>query len=47
VVNSLLPTVGMKTLFRGIWPFVFAQLVCLAILIFVPGLSMFLANKVG
>jgi C4-dicarboxylate transporter, DctM subunit len=47
VVNSLLPTVGMKTLFRGIWPFVFAQLICLAILIFFPGLSMYLASKVS
>jgi C4-dicarboxylate transporter, DctM subunit len=47
VVNSLLPTVGMRTLFRGIWPFVFAQLICLSVLIFFPDLSLYLANKVG
>jgi C4-dicarboxylate transporter, DctM subunit len=47
VVNSLLPTMGMRTLFRGIWPFVFAQLICLSILIFFPDLSLYLANKVG
>ena len=47
VVNSLLPTVGMKALFRGIWPFVLAQLVCLALLIAFPELSLYLANKVG
>jgi C4-dicarboxylate transporter, DctM subunit len=47
VVNTLLPQVGLKRLYSGIWPFVYAQLVCLAILIFVPQLSMFLANRVG
>jgi C4-dicarboxylate transporter, DctM subunit len=47
VVNALLPSVGMKTLFRGIWPFVFAQLICLALLIAFPSLSLFLADKVS
>ncbi|MGL4573341.1 MAG: TRAP transporter large permease [Burkholderiaceae bacterium] len=47
VVNTLLPQVGLKRLYSGIWPFVYAQLVCLAVLIFVPQLSMFLANRVG
>ncbi len=47
VVNALLPSVGMKMLFRGIWPFVIAQLICLALLISFPELSLFLANKVS
>ena len=47
VVNSLLPSVGMRALFKGIWPFVLAQLVCLVLLIMFPQLSLYLANKVG
>ena len=47
VVNSLLPTVGMRAIFKGIWPFVLAQLVCLVLLIMFPQLSLYLANKVG
>jgi C4-dicarboxylate transporter, DctM subunit len=47
VVNSLLPNVGMRALFKGIWPFVVAQLVCLGLLIAFPEISLYLANKVG
>lgn len=42
VLNSLLPDVGLRTIFRGVWPFVAMQLVILAILIAFPALSLWL-----
>lgn len=42
VLTSLLPNVSLQTVFRGVWPFLWAQLVCLGLLIAFPGISLFL-----
>jgi tripartite ATP-independent transporter DctM subunit len=42
VLSSLLPDVGLRAIFRGVWPFVTMQLVILAILIAFPALSLWL-----
>ena len=47
VLNSLLPDVKLSTLYRGIWPFVMADIVRLAILIAVPGISLLLPRLMG
>jgi tripartite ATP-independent transporter DctM subunit len=44
VINTLLPGVGLKAIFRGVWPFVLAQVVCLVIFLFIPGLSTYLPS---
>ena len=41
VLTSLLPKVSLQTVFRGVWPFLWAQLACLALLIAFPGISLF------
>jgi C4-dicarboxylate transporter, DctM subunit len=47
VLNTLLPDVPLRTIFRGVWPFIIAQLLCLALLIAFPQASLWLANKVN
>lgn len=44
VLNTLLPKVGLGTIFRGCWPFVAMQIVTLAILLFFPSLSLYLPS---
>jgi tripartite ATP-independent transporter DctM subunit len=44
VLNTLLPKVGLGTIFRGCWPFVAMQVVTLAILLFFPSLSLYLPS---
>lgn len=47
VINTLLPDVSLKEIFQGIWPFIWAQILCLALLIAFPSWSMWLADKVA
>lgn len=42
VMNSLLPLVKLKYIFRGVWPFVFADIVRLGILIAFPAIALWL-----
>ncbi len=42
VMNSLLPQVRLNSIFRGVWPFVMADIVRLGILIAVPAISLWL-----
>lgn len=44
VLNTLLPKVGLGTIFRGCWPFVAMQVVTLAILLFFPSISLYLPS---
>ena len=44
VLNTLLPKVGLGTIFRGCWPFVVMQVVSLAILLFFPSISLYLPS---
>ena len=44
VINSLLPEVKLTTLYRGVWPFVVADIVRLGILIAVPAIALWLPN---
>lgn len=44
VLNTLLPKVGLGTIFRGCWPFVVMQVVTLAILLFFPSISLYLPS---
>jgi tripartite ATP-independent transporter DctM subunit len=43
-IGGLVRDVPLYTIFRGIWPFLFAQLVALAILIVFPEISLWLPN---
>ena len=47
VLNSLLPDVKLSTLYRGVWPFVVADVVRLGILIAVPGIALILPRLMG
>ena len=42
VINALLPDVKLATIYRGVWPFVLADIVRLAILIAVPAIALWL-----
>jgi len=42
VINSLLPKVPLNQIFRGVWPFVFADIVRLGILVAFPVISLWL-----
>ncbi len=44
VLNTLLPKVGLGNIFRGVWPFVFMQVVALGILLAFPLLSLWLPS---
>ena len=44
VINSLIPGVTINTLFRGVWPFVAADVIRLAILIAFPIISLWLPS---
>ena len=42
VLNSLLPDVKLTTIYKGVWPFVLADIIRLAILIAVPAIALWL-----
>ncbi len=44
VLNSLLPNVKLNTIYRGVWPFVLADIVRLGILIAVPAIALWLPS---
>ena len=44
VINTLLPKVGLGTIFRGVWPLVLVLVITLAILLMFPGLSLWLPS---
>ncbi len=44
VLNTLLPKVGLGTLFRGVWPLVLVLVIALMILLAFPGLSLWLPS---
>ncbi len=44
VINTLLPKVGLVTIFRGVWPMVLVLIVTLMILLAFPGLSLWLPS---
>ncbi|MEZ5664637.1 MAG: TRAP transporter large permease [Burkholderiaceae bacterium] len=47
VLNSLLPDVRLGSIYRGVWPFVVADIVRLAILIAVPTIALLLPGMMG
>jgi tripartite ATP-independent transporter DctM subunit len=47
VVNALLPKVGLNTIYRGITPFVIADIVRLGILIAFPAIALWLPSLMG
>lgn len=47
VINSLLPNIGLAKLFKGVWLFVIAQIVTLAILLFFPQISLWLPSFIS
>jgi tripartite ATP-independent transporter DctM subunit len=44
VLNSLLPNVKLGTIYKGVWPFVMADIVRLGILIAVPAIALWLPS---
>jgi len=46
VVQTLLPNVSLRTVFKGVWPFVVADCVRLAILLAFPAISLWLPNLI-
>ncbi|MDF1592712.1 MAG: TRAP transporter large permease [Desulfobacterales bacterium] len=45
VVKGVAPDVSLNTIFRGIWPFWLAMLVCLLILVAFPQIALFLPDR--
>ncbi|MBN1629814.1 MAG: TRAP transporter large permease [Thermoleophilia bacterium] len=44
VIKGVAPDVPMHTIFRGIWPFLGAEVICTVIILFVPQIALFLPN---
>ncbi|MDZ7759301.1 MAG: TRAP transporter large permease [Desulfovermiculus sp.] len=44
VVAGTVPDVPVTTIFRGVWPYLIAVIVCIAILVLFPGLALFLPS---
>jgi TRAP-type C4-dicarboxylate transport system permease large subunit len=44
VINTLLPKVGLSKIFGGVWPQVLVLVITLALLLFFPGLSLWLPS---
>ncbi len=44
IVKGIAPEVPLNTIFRGIWPFWFAMLLCVIILLLVPDIALMLPN---
>ncbi len=47
VLNAMAPQLSLRTIFVGVFPFVIADLVRLAILVLVPGVALFLPGLMG
>lgn len=47
VVNALLPKVGLRAIFSGVWPLVATMIVALGLLVAFPQLSLWLPSKMG
>ena len=46
IVKSLVPDVPMGHIFRGIWPFWFAMVIMLVLLVFFPKIALFLPQTI-
>jgi len=44
IVKGVTRDVPLEVIFRGVWPFLFAIIICLALLIIIPGLATFLPS---
>jgi len=44
VLNAMLPDIKLTEIFRGVIPFVAADIVRVALIIFIPALSLFLPS---
>jgi TRAP-type C4-dicarboxylate transport system permease large subunit len=44
ILKGVAPEIPLETMFRGIWPFVLADLVCIAILLHFPQIALFLPH---
>ena len=42
VVNSIVSDISVWTIFRGVWPFIIAMILCLAMIIVFPSIATFL-----
>jgi tripartite ATP-independent transporter DctM subunit len=42
VVNSILPEISVWTIFKGVWPFILAMILCLGLVIAFPSIATFL-----
>ena len=47
VVSSVVPDVGVGTVFRGVWPFVLAMIAVLVLVLLVPQIATFLPSMMG
>jgi TRAP-type C4-dicarboxylate transport system permease large subunit len=45
VVKGLVPDVPLSTVFRGIWPFAVAMVVCIVLLTIFPQIALHLPNS--
>jgi TRAP-type C4-dicarboxylate transport system permease large subunit len=45
VVKGLVPDVPLSTVFRGIWPFALAMVVCIVLLTIFPDIALYLPNS--
>src|SRR5699024_5101127 len=47
IIKGVAKDIPLETIFKGIWPFLFALIICIMILIVFPQLVLFLPNLIG
>jgi len=47
ILKGVVPEVPLETIFRGIWPFLFAIIVCIALIMIFPGIATMLPNLIS
>jgi len=46
VLKGVVPDVPLETIFKGIWPFLFAIIVCIALIMIFPGIATYLPDLI-
>ncbi|MCX5780045.1 MAG: TRAP transporter large permease [Firmicutes bacterium] len=47
ILKGIVPDVPLETIFKGIWPFLYAIIVCIVIIMIFPGIATFLPNLIN
>ena len=47
ILKGVVPDIPLETMFKGVWPFLMAIVVCIALLMIFPEITLFLPNLIA